>query len=100
MLKLLSAALVCSAMCAAPALAQGTPRSGANSPTTENNASCMAQARAQYNSTGGSTKYGDRTKGGFGEAQSEFAEYLELIGSSFGEWLQDSAYASRETCPE
>ena len=100
MKKILAAALAGSVLFVAPVYAKGTPRSGANSPTADNQASCMAQARAQYNSTGGDQKYGDRTKGGFGEAQSAFVESLEANGSSFGEWLQQSDYASRDTCPE
>lgn len=95
------ATLASSILVAAPAFAAGTPRSGANTPTLENHASCMARSRAQYNSTGGNLAYGvDRTKGGFGAAQSDFVEYLESYGISFGEWLQDSDYASRDTCPE
>jgi hypothetical protein len=93
-------ALASSILVVAPASAAGTPRSGANSPTLDNNASCMAQARAQYNSTGGNLSYGvDRTKG-FGKVQSDFVEDLNSDNSSFGEWLQDSLWASRDTCPE
>lgn len=97
--KIVTALLASSVLLVSPAFAAGTPRSGANSPTIDNQSSCMAKARAEFNSTGGSQQFGDRTKGGFGEAQSAFVAQLEAQGIGYGEWLQASDYASRDTCP-
>jgi hypothetical protein len=99
MRKTVTALVASSLLFVSPAFAAGTPRSGANSPTVDNQSSCMAKARAEFNSTGGSQLFGDRTKGGFGEAQSEFVAYLESIGMGYGEWLQASEYSSRDNCP-
>jgi hypothetical protein len=98
-MKLLALGLVAALAVGTPAFAghggdKNPPRSGMNSPTLNNNASCVGAERASRNSRGG-----DRGQGGFGPAQSDFVQGLNESGSNFGQWLKDSPFADRETCP-
>ena len=69
------------------AVAQSTnARSGANNPTAthDNPSSCLGAERATRNSNGG-----DRAQGEFGQAQSDYVQFLNEGGEmSFGEFLQ------------
>ena len=90
------AALVATGSTAIAQQGQGTPRSGANSPTTthENPSSCLGAERASRNSNGG-----DREHGKFGEEQSAYVKYLNEGGQmSFGEFLK--AYKASCRYPE
>jgi hypothetical protein len=96
-MKLVALGMIAALSVATPAFAdhgKGNARSGAASPTLNNNASCVGAERASRNSRGG-----DRDQGDFGPAQSGFVQDLNDGGSSFGQWLQDSDFADRETCP-
>lgn len=66
-----AAALMALAMMAGPALAEGAgnPQDG-----------CLGEERAERNSAGG-----DREKGDFGPAQSDFAQ----ANQPYGQWLKD-----------
>ena len=86
MRKIVTAAAIAALCATAPAFAQNTPRSGANNPTAthDNPSSCLGAERATRNSNGG-----DRAQGAFGQAQSDYVQYLNEGGTmSYGEFLQ------------
>lgn len=81
-MKYVALALAASVLAVAPAGAQ----SGADNPTVthDNPSSCLGAERASRNSAGG-----DREKGAFGQAQSDYVQSLNEAGEmSYGEFLQ------------
>jgi hypothetical protein len=83
MTKVTRVAMIAAICGTTPAIAQ---RSGPDSPTIthENPSSCLGAERAGRNSKGG-----DRAQGAFGQAQSDYVQYLKDGGEmSYGEFLQ------------
>ena len=82
MRKLMTAATIVALCGSVPAFAQP----GTNSPTLthDNPSSCLGAERASRNSNGG-----DRQHGAFGQAQSDYVQYLNEGGTmTYGEFLQ------------
>jgi hypothetical protein len=102
MRKIVSAAVAVALCSGAPAFAQATNGGGvAQAPSTHTNpSSCLGAERATRNSNGG-----DRAQGGFGQAQSDYVQYLNEGGEmSYGEflqtWMQSCTYAPGATDSE
>ena len=78
--------LALAAAAAVLAVAPASARPGADNPTAthDNPSSCLGAERATRNSAGG-----DREKGAFGQAQSDYVRLLNETGEmSYGEFLQ------------